>query len=72
MWMRLIVEKLPPPFVRAGELLTPVVLVVFSIAVFRYWEEPARKGLRNWFTKQRQLSVRLIFARPAHPDSGRI
>jgi peptidoglycan/LPS O-acetylase OafA/YrhL len=72
MWMRLVVEKLPAAFVRAGELLTPIVLVLVSIAVFRYWEEPARKTLRNWFTRLRPLSVRFIFARPAHPNSGHI
>lgn len=32
-------------------LLTPVVLVLFSIAVFRYWEEPVRKWLRRWFKR---------------------
>lgn len=72
MWMHLLLENLPPAFVRAGELLTPIVLVLFSIAVFRYWEEPARRALRNWFTKLRPLSVRFIFARPAHPNSGQL
>jgi peptidoglycan/LPS O-acetylase OafA/YrhL len=28
-----------------GNVLTPAILIVFSIAVFRYWEEPARKFL---------------------------
>jgi len=62
-WMRLLVDQLPPAFVRVGELLTPVVLVLFSIAVFRYWEEPARKTLRNWFTKP-QLQTLQIPPRP--------
>jgi peptidoglycan/LPS O-acetylase OafA/YrhL len=62
MWMRAFVEQLPPAFVRAGELLTPLVLVIFSIAVFRYWEEPARKTLRNWFAKQQPRSVRPVVA----------
>ncbi|MGC2545099.1 MAG: hypothetical protein WA426_04585 [Silvibacterium sp.] len=32
-------------------LLNPVVLVLFSIVVFRYWEEPVRKWLRRWFNR---------------------
>ena len=71
-WMHTLVGRLPQAFVRTGELLTPVVLVFFSIAVFRYWEEPARKGLRNWFTKQRRLSVGLIVDRPAQENSGQL
>ena len=70
--MRAFVDQLPPTFVRVGELVTPLVLVLFSIAVFCYWEEPARKTLRNWFTKQRPMSVRIVVARPAHPNSGRL
>jgi peptidoglycan/LPS O-acetylase OafA/YrhL len=70
--MRVLVDQLPPAFVRVGELVTPLVLVLFSIAVFRYWEEPARKTMRNWFTKQRPPSVRLTVARPARPSGGRV
>ncbi|HEY2820926.1 MAG TPA: acyltransferase [Candidatus Acidoferrum sp.] len=62
MWMRALVEQLPPAFVRVGELVTPLVLVLFSIAVFRYWEEPARKTLRKWFTKQPPQRVRPVVA----------
>jgi peptidoglycan/LPS O-acetylase OafA/YrhL len=72
MWMRVALEKLPPAFVRTGELLTPVVLVLFSIAVFRYWEEPARKVLRNWFSKQPPKSVRLIVDRRGRPNGGQL
>ncbi len=68
-WMRLLVDKLPSPFVRAGELLTPVVLMLFSIAVFRLWEEPARKMLRNWFAKPQLKSLRLAVASPARPSA---
>jgi peptidoglycan/LPS O-acetylase OafA/YrhL len=31
--------------------LSPVVLIGMSIAVFLYWEEPARKWLRSWFER---------------------
>ena len=64
-WMRVLVEQLPPGFVRGGELLAPLVLVLFSIVVFRYWEEPARKAIRRWFTKQQPESVRLVVTPPA-------
>lgn len=69
-WTHLLVEQLPPSFVRAGELAAPVILVLFSIAVFRYWEEPARKTLRKWFTKQPQ-SVRLVVAPAARTNGAR-
>ncbi len=31
--------------------LSPLILVVFSIGVFLYWEEPMRKWLRSWFKR---------------------
>jgi peptidoglycan/LPS O-acetylase OafA/YrhL len=52
-WTRLLISGLPAPFVRLGELLAPVLLVLFSILVFRYWEEPSRKALRRWFARER-------------------
>lgn len=36
-------------------ILTPVVLVGFSIIAFLYWEEPAKSWLRSWF--KRNLAV---------------
>jgi peptidoglycan/LPS O-acetylase OafA/YrhL len=72
MWMHAVVEQLPPAFVRAGELLTPVVLVAFSIAVFRYWEEPARKTLRKWFTRERPRSVWGAVDRLVRPSIGQL
>jgi peptidoglycan/LPS O-acetylase OafA/YrhL len=71
-WMRVLVDLLPPAFVRAGELLTPVVLVLFSIAVFRYWEEPARVKLRHWFAIPQLKSLRLAVASPARPNGARL
>lgn len=32
-------------------LLSPVVLIVFSIGVFLLWEEPMRKRIRQWFKR---------------------
>jgi peptidoglycan/LPS O-acetylase OafA/YrhL len=52
-WTRLLISGLPAPFARLGELLAPVLLVLFSILVFRYWEEPSRKALRRWFARER-------------------
>jgi peptidoglycan/LPS O-acetylase OafA/YrhL len=72
MWMHAVVEQLPPAFVRAGELLTPVVLVAFSIAVFRFWEEPARKTLRKWFTRERPRSVWGAVDRLVRPSIGQL
>jgi len=69
-WMRVFVDQLPPAFVRWGEFVTPVVLVVFSIAVFRYWEEPARKTLRRWLTMRQPRSVRLVVTPSAGRNNG--
>ena len=69
-WMRVFVDQLPPTFVRWGEFVTPVVLVVFSIAVFRYWEEPARKTLRRWLTRQQTRTVRLVVTPSAGRNNG--
>ena len=67
-WAHRLVDQLPPAFVRVGELLTPVVLVLFSIAVFLYWEEPARKALRKWFTRQRPQTKPLVAASTHAPQ----
>jgi peptidoglycan/LPS O-acetylase OafA/YrhL len=34
--------------------LTPFVLILFSILVFRVWEEPARKAVRGWLVRKAQ------------------
>jgi peptidoglycan/LPS O-acetylase OafA/YrhL len=52
-WARVLLSGLPSGFVRVGELLAPLVLILFSIGVFRYWEEPSRKALRRWFAKHK-------------------
>jgi len=48
-WTRTIFEQLPAAAQPFGAPLTPLILVLFSIAVFRFWEEPARRMLRRWF-----------------------
>ncbi|WP_446744643.1 acyltransferase family protein [Silvibacterium acidisoli] len=37
-------------------LLSPVVLVIFSIGVFLLWEEPMRKQIRLWFKRHNRAS----------------
>jgi peptidoglycan/LPS O-acetylase OafA/YrhL len=63
-WTRLLVSTLPAGFVRFGELLSPLVLVLVSIVVFLAWEEPARKAARRWFAKQRKLRLAPVVPAP--------
>ncbi|MDQ1410507.1 MAG: hypothetical protein QOJ41_2242 [Acidobacteriaceae bacterium] len=49
-WTRTIFLHLPTSLQPFGAPLTPLILVLFSILVFRFWEEPARRTLRRWFT----------------------
>jgi len=58
-WARVAISGLPARFVRFGELLVPLILILFCVLVFRYWEEPARKVLRRWFAKDRARLARL-------------
>jgi peptidoglycan/LPS O-acetylase OafA/YrhL len=58
-WARLAMFGLPARFVPFGELLVPMILILFCILVFRYWEEPARKTIRRWFAKDRTRVARL-------------
>jgi peptidoglycan/LPS O-acetylase OafA/YrhL len=52
-WTRVLFATMPARFVRFGELLAPVILVLFSLCVFLYWEEPSRKTLRRRFAKEK-------------------
>lgn len=45
-WTKLLGSSMGPSFSFLGSLLTPVILIAFSLVVFRYWEEPLRKLLR--------------------------
>jgi peptidoglycan/LPS O-acetylase OafA/YrhL len=51
-WTRVLFSGLPVSLMRSGELAAPLILVLFSIFVFRYWEEPSRKALRSWFARK--------------------
>jgi peptidoglycan/LPS O-acetylase OafA/YrhL len=48
-WVRTIFLFFPSNIERWGAPLTPLILILFSILVFRFWEEPARKALRFCF-----------------------
>jgi peptidoglycan/LPS O-acetylase OafA/YrhL len=44
-WTKVLFDYAGPALSFVGSVLTPFLLIAFSIAVFRYWEEPARKRL---------------------------
>ena len=46
-WTRTIFDRLPQSVRFLGSPLTPLILILFSILVFRFWEEPARRMLRR-------------------------
>ncbi|HXM95660.1 MAG TPA: acyltransferase [Candidatus Dormibacteraeota bacterium] len=48
---RVFFSYMPQGLAQFGAPFTPLILVVFSIFVFRCWEEPFRKALRGWFAK---------------------
>ena len=66
-WARIFLSGLPAGFVRFGELLAPLILVAFSVLVFRYWEEPSRKAIRRWFAKNEARMVPLPTSASATP-----
>ena len=46
-WVRSLFSRTTPFFIQLSAPLTPVILVLFSILVFRYLEEPLRKTIRR-------------------------
>jgi peptidoglycan/LPS O-acetylase OafA/YrhL len=50
-WVRVFFSHLPEALASFSQVLTPLILVLFSILVFKFWEEPSRKALRSWFAK---------------------
>ena len=51
-WVRVLSTKLLRDGARFATPLTPVLLVLFSILVFRFWEEPWRRSIRRWFRSE--------------------
>ena len=52
-WSRVVFSYLPEKLAPLGVPLTPLVLVLFSILVFKLWEEPCRRAVRSWFAKRK-------------------
>jgi len=50
-WTRVIFSHFPEKLAHLGTPLTPLILVLFSILVFKLWEEPCRRALRSWFSE---------------------
>src|SRR5580704_1571580 len=48
-WARVIFSHLPEKLAHLGTPLTPLILVLFSILIFKFWEEPCRRALRSRF-----------------------
>jgi len=55
-WVRTISEHFTP-LGRVNVPLTPLVLILFSVLVFRNWEEPMRKATRRWLVRKAEISV---------------
>jgi peptidoglycan/LPS O-acetylase OafA/YrhL len=59
-WARVLFSHFPEKLAHLGAPLTPLMLVLFSILVFKFWEEPCRRALRSWFAagKLRAAQIR--------------
>jgi peptidoglycan/LPS O-acetylase OafA/YrhL len=60
-WTRVIFSHFPEKLAHLGAPLTPPILILFSILVFKLWEEPSRRALRSWFA-ERKLSAAKVRA----------
>jgi peptidoglycan/LPS O-acetylase OafA/YrhL len=47
-WVRVLSEHFPHAIARLATPVTPILLVLFSILVFKTWEEPSRRAIRRW------------------------
>ena len=65
-WTRVIFSHFPRKIGHLGAPLTPVILVLFSILIFKVWEEPCRRGLRSWFMRGK---LRAAVVRSSHSGS---
>ena len=68
-WTRVFSAHLPAKLGHFGAPLTPLFLVLFSIFVFRFWEEPARKNLRRWLSTEKARASDVPFP-PAARENG--
>jgi peptidoglycan/LPS O-acetylase OafA/YrhL len=58
-WTRAIFSRFPENLAHLGTPLTPLILVLFSILVFKFWEEPCRRTLRSWFAAGKLPAARV-------------
>ena len=56
-WVRTLFPHNSSLVSRLNAPLTPVVLILFSILVFRTWEEPARKAIRRLLVRRAEISA---------------
>jgi peptidoglycan/LPS O-acetylase OafA/YrhL len=54
-WVRVLSVHLPDAIARFATPATPVLLVLFSILVFKIWEEPSRRAIRRWLGSKTAL-----------------
>lgn len=58
-WTRAALSSAPTKVAEIGALGTPLILVLFSVLVFEYWEEPLRRALRRWLAGGKRHLLKL-------------
>jgi peptidoglycan/LPS O-acetylase OafA/YrhL len=58
-WARVLFPYFPTRIAQLSRPLTPLILVLFSILVFQFYETPSREALRRWFARGKQRRVDL-------------
>jgi len=61
-WTRVIFSRFPEKLAHLGAPLTPLILVLFSILVFKFWEEPCRRAMRSRFAAGKLPSAEVGYA----------
>jgi peptidoglycan/LPS O-acetylase OafA/YrhL len=69
-WTRVLFANFPQNIAHLGTPLTPLILVLFSIGVFYFWEEPCRISVRSWFASGKLHFARGTSAPSATKDQG--
>lgn len=68
-WTRVFFLQLPRGLAHLGAPFTPLIIVLFSVLVFRFWEEPVRKQLRSWFAGGRSRASAALVPHAAGKDT---
>jgi len=50
-WVRLAFSQRPSRLASFGAPLTPLILILFCVTVYLFFEEPSRRALRRWFSR---------------------